>query len=211
MPQSSVAPSKNKTSATTEKGVERTREILTAARQLFAQQGYAGLSMRKVAASVGISLSNVQHYYPSKDLLIEAVLLMTMNSFQEKINLIHQNVEQTGRLERLYSTIDMFLEELSNPVTYGLFFEIWALAARNDFASALMDTMISRERKAIYKLISGLNPDISDAEYQIRASLIVAQIEGLMLFRYHRQTDTREMQAVYAALKKSVLNLASVP
>ena len=210
MHQNPASPLKNKSSATTGKGLERTQAILHAARAIFASEGYAGLSMRRVAAEVGISLSNVQHYYPSKDLLIEAVLLMTMNRFQEKIDSISRDMGATSRAAQLLSTIDMFLEELGDPVTYGLFFEIWALAARNEFASKLMDTMIARERKAIYKLIAGLNPDISDDDYKLRAVLIVAQIEGLMLFRYHRPHKHSEMRAVHATLKTSVLTLAGI-
>ena len=200
---------KNKSSGTTEKGLGRINEILEAARHLLASEGYAGLSMRKVASEVGISLSNVQHYFQSKDLLMEAVLLMTMNQFQEKLDHITNVMQQQPRIEQLNSAITMFLEELSNPVTYGMFFEIWALAARHPFASALMDKMIARERKAIFKLIQGLNPAISDEEYKLRATLIVAQVEGLMLFRYHRQTQKTEMLAVHAALKKSIMTLAS--
>ncbi|MFZ6848941.1 TetR/AcrR family transcriptional regulator [Undibacterium sp. RuRC25W] len=200
---------KNKSSSTTEKGMGRVSEILEAARHILASEGYAGLSMRKVASEVGISLSNVQHYFQSKDVLMEAVLLMTMNQFQEKIDHITSAMKQQPRIDQLDSAISMFLEELSNPVTYGMFFEIWALAARNAFASALMDKMIARERKAIFKLIQGLNPAISDDEYKLRATLIVAQVEGLMLFRYHRQTQKTEMLAVHAALKRSIIALAS--
>ena len=43
---------RGKSSATTEKGLERVGEILQAARKIFAAQGYAGLSMRRVAAQV---------------------------------------------------------------------------------------------------------------------------------------------------------------
>ena len=210
MPNTLKTSLKNKASSTTEKGLERVSEIVDAARNILATEGYAGLSMRKVAIEVGISLSNVQHYFQSKELLMEAVLMMTMNQFQEKLDTITSAMEQQPRIEQLNSAISMFLEELSNPVTYGMFFEIWALAARDDFASKLMDKMIARERKAIFKLIQGLNPAISDEEYRLRATLIVAQVEGLMLFRYHRQTQKNEMLAVHAALKKSIIGLASV-
>ena len=73
---------RNKSSLTTEKGWERVHAILRAARTLLAADGYAGLSMRKVAAEAGMTLSNVQHYYSSKELLLEAVLLSTMDAFQ---------------------------------------------------------------------------------------------------------------------------------
>ena len=58
---SSVTSLQNKPSTTTEKGLGRALDILHAARSLLAEDGYAGLSMRRVAAEVGISLSNVQY------------------------------------------------------------------------------------------------------------------------------------------------------
>ena len=54
---------RNKSSNTTEKGLGRAHAILLAARTLLATEGYAGLSMRRVAQAAGMSLSNVQHYY----------------------------------------------------------------------------------------------------------------------------------------------------
>ena len=56
---------KHKSSSTTEKGLGRAQDIMQAARALLAAEGYAGLSMRRVAAEVGMSLSNLQHYYQS--------------------------------------------------------------------------------------------------------------------------------------------------
>lgn len=202
---------KNKSSVTTEKGEERAQQILQAARLIFAAEGYAGLSMRRLAAELGMSLSNVQHYYQSKDLLIEAVLVFIMNSFQSKIDNIANTMDHASRIERLNSTIDMFLEELNDPVTHGVFFEIWALAGRNAFASSLMDKMLVRERKSIFKLIQGMSPDISDQQAMQRAVLIVAQVEGLMLFRLHKNTQKDEVMALHRALRQAVLNLATLP
>lgn len=199
-----------KSSVTTEKGEERAQQILQAARLIFAAEGYAGLSMRRLAAELGMSLSNVQHYYQSKDMLIEAVLVYIMNSFQSKIDIIANAMDNSSRIQRLNSTIDMFLEELNDPVTHGVFFEIWALAGRNAFASALMDKMLARERKSIFKLIQGMSAEISDQQAMQRAVLIVAQVEGLMLFRLHKNTKKDEVVALHAALRQAVLNLATM-
>lgn len=208
---STITSLKNKPSNTTEKGLGRAHEILQAARTLLAAEGYAGLSMRAVASKVGISLSNVQHYYQSKDALLEASLQYTMELFQAKMDGISAEMQGATRIEQFLSTADMFLDEITDPVTHAVFFEIWALASRNAFASTLMDKMLGRERKAIYLLIRGLNPAISDDEYMQRAILMVAQIEGLMLFRLNRTTRNKEFQAVRDAVRKVLLNLATVP
>jgi AcrR family transcriptional regulator len=211
MPPSLASVPKNKSSVTTEKGLGRAKDILQAARQLLAADGYAGLSMRRVAAEVGISLSNVQHYYQSKDSLVEALLLYTMDVFQAKMDSIRAEMSSASRSEQFLSTVDMFLDEITDPVTHAIFFEIWALASRNAFASSLMARMLGRERKAIYLLIRGLNPDIPDSEYMQRAILMVAQMEGLMLFRLDKHKRREEFLAVRDSVRKSLLMLATVP
>ena len=201
----------NKPSSTTEKGLGRALDILHAARSLLAAEGYAGLSMRRVAAEVGISLSNVQHYYQSKDDLLEALLLYTMDLFQKKMDGISAAMTSASRIDQFLSTCDMFLEEITDPVTHAIFFELWALASRNAFASRLMDKMLARERKAIFHLIRGLNPAIGDEEYMQRAILMVAQIEGLMLFRLNKAERREQFMAVRASVRKVLTTLATVP
>jgi AcrR family transcriptional regulator len=202
---------RNKVSGTTEKGLGRAQDILQAARALLAAEGYAGLSMRRVAQAAGMSLSNVQHYYGSKDLLLEALLLTTMDGFQARMDDIAAAMSERSQVERFLSTVDMFLEEITDPVTHALFFELWALASRNAFASGLMDTMLGRERKTVYKLIRGLNPAISDDETMQRAILMVAQVEGLMLFRLDKRRRRAEFDAVRASVRKALLALATMP
>ncbi|MDB5934968.1 MAG: TetR family transcriptional regulator [Massilia sp.] len=211
MPPTLASVPKNKSSVTTEKGLGRAHDILRAARALLAADGYAGLSMRRVAAEVGISLSNVQHYYQSKESLVEALLLYTMDVFQAKMDGISAEMVSASRSEQFLSTVDMFLDEITDPVTHAIFFEIWALASRNAFASALMERMLRRERKAIYLLIRGLNPEIPDSEYMQRAVLMVAQMEGLMLFRLDKNKRSEEFLAVREAVRKALLMLATVP
>lgn len=202
---------KNKASSTTEKGLGRAQDILEAARGLLAAEGYAGLSMRRVAQAAGMSLSNVQHYYASRDLLLEALLLTTMDAFQARMDDIAAAMSGRSQLERFLSTVDMFLDELTDPVTHALFFELWALASRNPFASSLMDKMLGRERKTVYKLIRGLNPALSDEETMQRAILVVAQVEGLMLFRLDKRRRRAQFDAVKASLRKALLALATMP
>jgi AcrR family transcriptional regulator len=201
----------SKRSGTTDKGFERAYEILVAARRIFGTEGYAGLSMRRVAGEVGVSLSNVQHYYASKDMLVEAVLLYTMNMFQEKTDQITSAMAHASRAEQFRSTVEMFLRELSDPITVAVFFESWALATRSAFASALMNKMLNRERKAIFKLIQGISPNISDEQYQTRAALIVAQIHGLLLFRMTDPDKRTNLASFEKAAKEVIFRLSMEP
>lgn len=211
MPTTLTSALQHKPSTTTEKGLGRALDILHAGRTLLAADGYAGLSMRRVAAEVGMSLSNVQHYYQSKDALLEALLLYTMDLFQKKIDAISEAMKHAPPLDRFLTTCDMFLEEITDPVTHAIFFELWSLASRNEFASRLMDKMLARERKALFNLARGLNPAIDDEETMQRAILMVAQIEGLMLFRLNKTERPEQFLAVRASMRNALLSLATAP
>jgi AcrR family transcriptional regulator len=53
---------------------QRRAEILTAARDVFAERGYRGASLAAVADRVGLTQQGVLHYFPSKDALLIEVL-----------------------------------------------------------------------------------------------------------------------------------------
>ncbi len=58
------------------KGVERRREIVAAAAQLFSGSGYTHASMRELAKRVGLSQALLLHYFSDKeDLLVEVLNL----------------------------------------------------------------------------------------------------------------------------------------
>ena len=101
---------RNKESGTTDKGLERARAILDSAGELFSSQGYAGLSMRAVAARVGVSLSVVQHYYKSKDEMLEALLLYIMDSYQAAIAEVVSSMVGAARIDQFHATMDTLLD-----------------------------------------------------------------------------------------------------
>lgn len=56
-------------------GRDLRRSILTAARRLFIDQGYHALSMRQIAAAVGVSKPALYYHFGDKEHLFQAVIL----------------------------------------------------------------------------------------------------------------------------------------
>lgn len=59
---------------TTRKGEDRREAILSAAAQLFAEQGYRGASLESVAAAAHLTRPGLLHYFPSKEAVLLALL-----------------------------------------------------------------------------------------------------------------------------------------
>jgi AcrR family transcriptional regulator len=53
----------------------RRRDILQAAARLFGTHGYAGTSMRDIAAAVGMLPGSLYYHFPSKEVLIEEIFI----------------------------------------------------------------------------------------------------------------------------------------
>ncbi|MEW6203768.1 MAG: TetR/AcrR family transcriptional regulator [Pseudomonadota bacterium] len=197
------------THATTDKGQIRSQEILRTAQAILANEGYAGLSMRGVATQLGISLSTVQHYYTNKEALVEALLSYVMDNYQAAVAQVMNAMSDKSQLERFKTIIDLILIEIRRPETFGVLAEIYALSNRLPFAARLVEAVYARERKEIFKLIYGLEPKISKAEYKLRAAMIVVQIHGLVSQLAQDNDPSLSRKQLEQAAKQSFLMLAT--
>jgi len=70
--------------------------ILTAAQAEFAQHGFGGTTMRKIAARAKVTLSNIYNYFKNKDEIFAAVLkpLLDKIEYGKQLMLSHIHEEQ---------------------------------------------------------------------------------------------------------------------
>lgn len=197
------------THATTDKGQIRSQEILSTAQAILAAEGYAGLSMRGVATQLGISLSTVQHYYSNKEALVEALLIYVMDNYQAAVAQVMNAMSDKSQLERFKTIVDLILIEIRRPETFGVLAEIYALSNRLPFAARLVEAVYARERKEIFKLIYGLEPKISKAEYKLRAAMIVVQIHGLVSQLAQDNDPSLSRKQLEQAAQQSFMMLAT--
>jgi AcrR family transcriptional regulator len=59
--------------------------ILEAASQIVIEQGIGSLTLDKVAARVGVSKSGLLHYFPSKDMLVSALVQRVINEWRAEL------------------------------------------------------------------------------------------------------------------------------
>lgn len=179
----------HKTSETTDKGFERSSAILEAARTIFAIEGWARLSMRAVAAKVGVTLGTVQHYYPTKEALVQAMLEETLEDMQTAADNIVSAHAGASEAARFREAMRYFVETLATPVALGTFTELRAMASRDPNVAALMTSVLLRAAKSIARRIRELAPQSSTKERKTRAALIVAQLMGLTFTKFGANAD----------------------
>ena len=62
------------------KTIERKKEIIKAAMQLFSEKGYVQTSMRDIARTMGVSLGLCYRYFDSKQILFNTAIVFILKS-----------------------------------------------------------------------------------------------------------------------------------
>ncbi len=65
--------------------IQTADNLVRAARQIFAQQGFAGSSVRSITAAAGVNLGAITYHFGSKQALYNAVLSQTLAPFRERL------------------------------------------------------------------------------------------------------------------------------
>lgn len=179
-----AAPSlRKKSSETTEKGLERARQILSRAHEIFAEEGYGALSMRRVALHLGVTLGSVQHYYKTKEDLLEAMLLRMLHEYQSDVDRIDAEMATVSPDERFRARMRYFIASVLSPTGRGTFAELYALSARHPYAARIMDRMFAQARRSIRRSIRGMVEGVSERELTLRSASIIAQLMGITFFQ----------------------------
>lgn len=95
-------------------------EILAAAKMLFVENGYHGVSMQDIADAVGISKGNLTYHFPRKENIMEALLVpdfagkeMQIPGTLEQLDTAFQNMQQVLEQNAYYFLHYTELSQLS--------------------------------------------------------------------------------------------------
>ncbi len=102
-------------------GASRRGEILVAAKHLFAEQGVAHVTMRRVAADVGVSPTALYMHFADKDALLAAIAQDTFAELLDRLE--HSRLPGQTSLERFRAGLRAYVEfGLARPDEYRLTF-----------------------------------------------------------------------------------------
>lgn len=119
--------------------------LIRAAIDLLRDEGDRGLTMRSLAAAAGMSLSNAQYYFPTKDVLYAALVEDYADQCTEFITGVLAGAPEGGGGDALEATLAATLEagpELEEMC--AVFRELWAVATREPAVAEELDRYYRR-------------------------------------------------------------------
>jgi AcrR family transcriptional regulator len=162
------------------KGRKRAHDIIIKATEVLAYEGYSAFTMRNIATRLGMSLRNLQYYFPTKSDLFQAVV-ERMLSREIDSGLVAIDRPDLSPVERFKHFIDYSIRDNQDPLVRGFQFELWAMATRDPFAAKCRDRMTKAYCEFILQLVQPLTPHLTTSEQREKAAMILALLQGLPL------------------------------
>jgi AcrR family transcriptional regulator len=155
-------------------GESGTRDaILRAARERFAEQGYDRTSLRQIALDAGVDPALVTHFFGSKQRLFVTVVELPFDPAEVLPRLLAGDPARVG--ERLAG---FFLGVLESPEGRSRVIGLVRAAASEPEAARLVRELVTRE------LFAPVAEHLGAEDAPLRASLLGAQVVGLVMARY---------------------------
>lgn len=159
-------------------GTDTREALLTAAREVFIEQGYDGATVRAIAARAGVDAAMVNHWFGGKEGLFgEAVLKLPFNP-QDIIDiLLAADPDNIG-----VTIVHTFLTRW-DATGGGVFTALMrSVTSHDEAATMLRDFFMKNVFKAV---LSRLAPD----NHEFRATLVATQLVGMGMVRYVAQFE----------------------
>lgn len=198
------------TTASTRRGKDSVLRILRAARSIFAAGGYAELSLREVARASGMYLANVQHYYGTREDLLAGLVRFIVEEYDTRYRELVAQSDPSPR-SLFVRVLRYLLDDIKEPTTSRIFFELWSLAQRHPPVTGLVDWMYVHHCRNIEGMIAAISPAMPPAERSRRAALVATQIEGLMVLLAARMPRHEHLAGIEDACVEQALRLAAWP
>jgi AcrR family transcriptional regulator len=187
----------------------RIAEILVAATEVFREDGYAGFTTRRVAAKAGLTLSNLQYYFPNKEELLSVIIKNFLQGFLDNyLSIANQNGVTAQR--RCGALVEQVFQEVGQPDTGKLLFETWAFAQHESHVSALLEDAYTSYRDIFVRLLSEINPALSVEECHARALTMTAQAEGVVIIAARTDNSDKDYEECARTAKRCARLIAGL-
>ena len=182
--------------------------ILQAAKHVFLRDGATGFSGRTVAAEAGVSLGSLQHFFPSMDGLLAAMLEYVVNEYDEGYEQALLKLPLSAEA-RLRAVVEYLIADIWRPETRQFFFGLWALGCHNKFARQLIGEMYEYHRHNLAAFIAAVRADLPEQQCLDIAMQVAAMIDGSMIFTGARGRRAPSMNEYSEQLAQGVMRLIS--
>lgn len=193
---------------------ERAAEIAEAAREIALGQGLSAITLRNVAARVGVASGLVAHYQPNVDALVAGTFAAIVSAETEEVAGLLDRLPTP--LEKLGMLLDTLMDGSRLDVT-AIWVEAWTLGRRNEALAASVREQMDAWQAVVQRLVeAGIDAGEFDTfDAPSVAWQILGMVDGLnaqALVRWDGVSDrgthlARAVEGMVGAARGSLLGV----
>lgn len=160
-------------------GVRTRNAIVRVARKLLLETGPMDFSLRAVALRAGISISNLQYYFPTRPAVLRAVMEPDIKVYLDELKLVvDRNLTPHEVFELI---IKQTLQDLKDPKYVALWRHFLSFASTDSECAQLFDQWYETLTGELARVIRGMNPKYDVTGSMHVAALVISMGDGLAL------------------------------
>lgn len=158
--------------------------LLEAAKRLVAERGYAGTSVRDLAAASGANLAAVSYHFGSREELLNQAVLESFLDWTARFGQMARSDPDAPPLIRMSECARSILDDFpeAQPL-FAAFLEALLQARRSPELQARLAEHYCEQRRRVAAALTGKEQDDAPPTrtVEILASLLIAVVDGLLL------------------------------
>ena len=171
----------------------KTEHILNCAMAILKESGDQGLTMRQVAATADMRLSNVQYYFKTKELLLRALLEGFLVEYAESMQ-VFSFPEQQDSEKKLGLLVLHILNDIESSDCAVVFKEIWAIAERNSAVKKAVDEYYKKLHAMLFEALEQTAPENCQRQQLDNAvAILLPFIEGYCITSSNLNVSTEKL------------------
>jgi AcrR family transcriptional regulator len=185
---------------------ERHGELLRRAVEISRADGLSAVTLRKVAADLGVTPGLVSHYFSSAEQLITAAFRTAAT--EDLDNARELMVGERTSTAKIYALMDYALDESSMEAS-ALWLEAWSLGRGNPALAAEADALTDQWLASIAEVVREGNAtgEFHAGDADVAARRLLTMIDGLGAQMVVRAVDSAELKHIARSYVVSELHL----
>jgi len=151
--------------------------------------------------------SSLRHYFPTREDLFVCTIGALMHTYLDRYTEMGRQSSEAP-LRRLCQIVQDVFEEIRDPRVCRFSLEMFAVAQHSEVSHELFRAVYATYRTIYADLIREIDPTATARECVARATLIAAQVEGMMAFVGPGSRDLPDLDRVAAFIRVLTIDIA---
>ncbi len=189
------------------------RLILDTTRHLLVEDGYASLSMRKIARAIGYSATSIYLHFENKDALFHALIDEGMDRLHQALKAV-EKVHPDDPIARLHALCRRYVAfGLENPEYYEVMFMLHPQHMERYPAEKYRRARRNLDLFAAAVAAGGARGVLAVEDARVATSVVWSALHGAVTLLLARRVDVRIDEAAFieAAIRHSLRGFVPLP